>query len=64
MAAGLRRLLCDYPGYGYKGDFVEVLREIGALVLVSNGVKHFCVESKNLGICTVRYSVGTIVVEP
>lgn len=53
--AGKYHLLINLPGYGNKGDKVEVVRSIGQLVMVKNGDKQFCVEKyKALSICPVQ----------
>ena len=53
MAEGTDKyyLLMNFPGYGNKGDAVEVVRIMGELALVDNGDKQFCVERIKLSIC-------------
>lgn len=46
-----RYLLFTFPGCGFKGDKVELIRKNGSLVLVKNGTKQFCVEENKLSIC-------------
>lgn len=51
---GKYRLIENFPGYGYAGDVVEVKRIMGELVVVTNGLKQFCVEKSKLSLCPVH----------
>lgn len=44
-------LLTTFPGYGYKGDVVSLLKTNGETVIVKNGDKKFCINKDNLSIC-------------
>jgi hypothetical protein len=46
-----RYLLINLPGYGFRGDKLSVKQQLGKLVVVNHGVKHFCIESKYLSVC-------------
>ena len=53
MAAGAGKyyLLSTFPGYGNKGDVVNLVRTMGRLSMVSNGGKQFCIDTINLSLC-------------
>lgn len=45
------RLIENFPGYGRKGDRVQMIMAIGDLWIVTNGSKQFCIEKNKLSIC-------------
>lgn len=54
------RLLVNLYGYGNKGDALTILRTIGELVLVSNGIKKFSIERKYISICPHQHRQAAI----
>lgn len=47
----IKFLCASIPGYGNKGDRVEVVRTAGALSIIKIGMKKICIENKILSIC-------------